>query len=71
LAQHIGEKGRVYAVDVSPEVILHMNHRIRDLGTKNVITLLTPPMIPCCRTLRWIVSLSVIPGTISIIRRDT
>ena len=46
LAQHIGEKGRVYAVDVSPEMILHMNHRIREMGTKNVITLLTPPDDP-------------------------
>jgi ubiquinone/menaquinone biosynthesis C-methylase UbiE len=46
IAHHVGEKGRVYAVDVSPDMILFMNRRIRDLGTKNVITVLAPPDDP-------------------------
>jgi ubiquinone/menaquinone biosynthesis C-methylase UbiE len=42
LAERLGEKGRVYAVDVSPDMILHMNRRIRDTGARNVVTLLAP-----------------------------
>ena len=30
LAEHVGDKGRVYAVDISPDMILHMNRGIRD-----------------------------------------
>jgi len=45
-AQHVGEKGRVYAVDISPEMILHMNRRIRDRQLRNVITLLAAPHDP-------------------------
>lgn len=40
LARHVGENGRVYAVDVSPEMILHLNRRIRDLEIKSVVTVL-------------------------------
>jgi FkbM family methyltransferase len=29
LARHVGDTGRVYAVDVSPEMIVHLNRRIR------------------------------------------
>src|SRR5687767_14328062 len=36
LAHHVGEKGRVYAVDVSPDMILHINRRIRELQVNNV-----------------------------------
>jgi predicted methyltransferase len=46
LARHVGEKGRIYAVDVSPEMILHLNRRVRDLGMKNVTTVLCPPDDP-------------------------
>jgi arsenite methyltransferase len=46
LAQHVGETGRVYAVDVSPDMILHMNERIRDLKVKNVVTILSTPDDP-------------------------
>src|ERR1051326_1241918 len=46
VAHHVGDKGRVYAVDVSPEMILHLNRRIRDLGVKNVTTVLCPPDDP-------------------------
>lgn len=31
LAHHVGDTGRVYAVDVSPDMIAHLNRRIRDL----------------------------------------
>ncbi len=40
LARHVGEKGRVYAVDVNPDMIVYMNRRIRDLQLKNVVTVL-------------------------------
>jgi hypothetical protein len=29
LARHVGDTGRVYAADVSPEMIVHLNRRIR------------------------------------------
>jgi arsenite methyltransferase len=40
-ARTVGNNGRVYAVDVSPDMILHMNRRIRDLNLSNVFTLLS------------------------------
>jgi cyclopropane fatty-acyl-phospholipid synthase-like methyltransferase len=40
LARAVGEKGRVYAVDVSPDMVVHLNRRIRDLNLKNVVTIL-------------------------------
>ena len=46
LARHVGEKGRIYAVDVSPDMIVHLNRRIRDSGIKNVTTILCPPDDP-------------------------
>jgi len=46
LAHHVGDKGRVYAVDVSPDMILHLNRRIRELKTKNVISILADPDDP-------------------------
>ncbi len=46
LAEHVGKDGRVYAVDISPDMILHMNRRIRDLNVKNVITVLADPDDP-------------------------
>jgi arsenite methyltransferase len=45
-AHHVGATGRVYAVDVSPDMILHMNRQIRDLGLDNVRTILAPPDDP-------------------------
>jgi arsenite methyltransferase len=36
----VGPKGRIYAVDVSPEMILHINRRVRELKLTNVISLL-------------------------------
>jgi arsenite methyltransferase len=46
LAHHVGDAGRVYAVDVSPDMIVHLNRRIRDLQVKNVVTILAAPDDP-------------------------
>ena len=46
LARHVGDKGKVYAVDVSPEMILHVNRRIRDQKANNVVTVLSDPDDP-------------------------
>ena len=46
LAQHVGDTGRVYAVDVSPEMVVHLNRRIRDLKMKNVVSILAAPDDP-------------------------
>jgi arsenite methyltransferase len=46
LAHHVGDTGRVYAVDISPEMILHLNRRIHDLQVKNVISILSAPDDP-------------------------
>jgi arsenite methyltransferase len=46
LARHVGNTGRVYAVDVSPDMIVHLNRRIRDLQLKNVVTILAAPDDP-------------------------
>ena len=46
LAHHVGDQGRVYAADINPDMILHMNRRIRDLGVKNMITVLSDPDDP-------------------------
>jgi arsenite methyltransferase len=46
LARAAGEKGRVYAVDVSPDMILHLNRRIHDLKARNVATILCAPDDP-------------------------
>lgn len=49
LARHVGAKGKVYAVDVSPDMIRHINRRIRDGKTANVVTVLADnddPLLP-------------------------
>jgi len=46
LARHVGDKGKVYAVDVSPEMILHVNRRIRESKANNVVTVLADPDDP-------------------------
>ncbi len=49
LARHVGDRGRVYAVDVSPDMILHLNRQIRDLKANNVVSILCPaddPLLP-------------------------
>ena len=42
----MGDTGRVYAVDVSPEMIRHLNRRLRDEGVRNVVTVLSDPDDP-------------------------
>jgi arsenite methyltransferase len=46
LAHHVGSSGRVYAIDVSPDMILHLNRRIRDLKPSNVHAILADPDDP-------------------------
>jgi ubiquinone/menaquinone biosynthesis C-methylase UbiE len=46
LAEGVGSKGRVYAVDISPEMVLRINRRVRDAGALNVSTILAPPDDP-------------------------
>lgn len=46
LARHVGEKGKVYAVDVSPEMVRHVNRRIRDSKTTNAVAVLADPDDP-------------------------
>lgn len=45
-AHHVGGSGKVYAVDVSPDMVLHVNRKIRELGVKNVISQLSDPNDP-------------------------
>jgi ubiquinone/menaquinone biosynthesis C-methylase UbiE len=46
LARHVGPTGLVYAVDINPAMIVHLNRRIRDLGVRNVRTILCVPDDP-------------------------
>jgi ubiquinone/menaquinone biosynthesis C-methylase UbiE len=46
LAHHVGDNGKIYAVDVSPDMILHLNRRIRDLKAMNVVSILADPDDP-------------------------
>jgi arsenite methyltransferase len=41
-----GAHGKVYALEVSPDMILHINRRIRDLKATNVVTILADPDDP-------------------------
>jgi arsenite methyltransferase len=49
LAHHVGDTGKIYAVDVSPDMILHINRRIRELKVNNVVSMLADtddPLLP-------------------------
>ena len=46
LARHVGSEGHVYGVDVSPDMVRHLNARIRDARLLNVSTILAPPDDP-------------------------
>jgi arsenite methyltransferase len=46
LARHVSERGTVYAVDVSPDMILDINRAIRDLKVTNVFSILAGPDDP-------------------------
>jgi ubiquinone/menaquinone biosynthesis C-methylase UbiE len=45
-APKVGKGGRVYAVDINPDMILYMNRCIRDKKIKNVTTILSVPDDP-------------------------
>jgi ubiquinone/menaquinone biosynthesis C-methylase UbiE len=46
LAHHVGASGRVYAVDVSPDMIRHLHARVRDMTLLNVSPILALPDDP-------------------------
>jgi ubiquinone/menaquinone biosynthesis C-methylase UbiE len=46
LAEAVGKTGRVFAVDVNPDLIRHLNRRVRDLKAGNVVTILCAPDDP-------------------------
>lgn len=46
LAHHVGPTGRVHAVDVSPDMIAHIDRRVAAAGLRNVRTTLAPPDDP-------------------------
>jgi arsenite methyltransferase len=46
LAQPVGDKGKIYAVDVSPDMILHINRRVPELKATNVVSILADPDDP-------------------------
>ena len=49
LAHHVGSTGRVYAVDIDPDMIRHLHKRVRDLGLLNVspiLALADDPLLP-------------------------
>jgi ubiquinone/menaquinone biosynthesis C-methylase UbiE len=46
LAHFVGDKGKVYAIDVSPDMIRHINRRIRETKTANVVSILSEPDDP-------------------------
>ncbi len=45
-ARALGDTGRVYAVDISPDMIRHLNRRVRDAGIRNVVPVLADPDDP-------------------------
>ena len=46
LAHHVGAAGRVFAVDINPEMIRHVEARVRDAGLVNVSSILARPDDP-------------------------
>ena len=46
LAHHVGEQGKVFAVDVSPDMIRFINRRTRELRATNVVSILADPDDP-------------------------
>ncbi len=45
-ARAVGNRGRVYAVDISPDMVRHLNRRLRDARVRNVFTVLSDPDDP-------------------------
>jgi ubiquinone/menaquinone biosynthesis C-methylase UbiE len=57
-ARAVGETGRVYAVDVSPDMVRHLNRRLRDAGVRNVVTVLSEagdPLLPDASVDRFVI----------------
>jgi arsenite methyltransferase len=46
LARQVGAQGKIYAVDVSPDMIRHINRRIRDAKANNIVSVLAEPDDP-------------------------
>lgn len=46
IAQHVGAAGKVYAVDVNPDMIRHINRQIRSHVVPNVVSVLADPDDP-------------------------
>lgn len=46
LAHHVGPTGRVYAVDISPDMIRHLHQRVLDMALLNVSPILAGPDNP-------------------------
>jgi len=46
LAAAVGPTGRVYGVDVDPDMVRHLNRRLRDSGVANVVSILSAPDDP-------------------------
>jgi predicted methyltransferase len=49
LAAHVGDGGRVYGVDIDPDMVRHLNRRVRDAALRNVHVLLADsddPLLP-------------------------
>ncbi|HSK30877.1 MAG TPA: methyltransferase domain-containing protein [Candidatus Limnocylindria bacterium] len=46
LGHHVGAEGKVFAVDVSPDMIRHINRRVRELKVNNVVSVLADPDDP-------------------------
>src|SRR5574341_916909 len=46
LAHFVGDQGRVYAVDISPDMIRHINRRIREARSTNIVSILADPDDP-------------------------
>jgi len=46
LAAHVGDAGRVYGVDIDPEMVRHLNRRVRDARLRNVHVVLADPDDP-------------------------
>jgi ubiquinone/menaquinone biosynthesis C-methylase UbiE len=46
IANHVGRTGLVYAVDVNPDMIAHLEGRVREAGLENVRTVLARPDDP-------------------------
>jgi arsenite methyltransferase len=45
-SRHVGKNGRVYAIDINPDMVVYMNRRIRDMKVKNMVTVLSAPDDP-------------------------